>query len=53
MRATIASWLVQQVSEQEEASQVATRQQVADLTGRIDFFTQLLTKDSKSPAPSA
>ena len=41
--ATIASWLVQQVSEQDEASQAATRQQVAELTSRIDHLTDLLT----------
>lgn len=50
--ATIASFLVQQVSEKDEASQVATRQQVAELTRRIDHLTQLLTPDSKLPGTS-
>ena len=46
--ATIASWLVQQVADQDEASQAATRQQVAELTQRINFLTDLLTHDGGS-----
>ena len=47
--ATIASWLVQQVSEQDEASQVETRAQVAELKNHIDHLTQILTEgDAKS-----
>ncbi len=49
--ATIASWLVQQVADQDEASQSATRQQVAELTRRIDVLTELLT--SGAPGTSA
>ena len=42
--ATIASWLVQQVTEREEASQIATRAQVAHLTEQVEHLTELLTR---------
>lgn len=45
--ATIASWLVQQVSEKDEASQTVTRQQVAELSARIDHLTQMLAAGNK------
>jgi voltage-gated potassium channel len=47
--ATIASWLVEHVSERDEASQVATQAQVAELTHRIDHLTELLTRDQSLP----
>ena len=47
--ATIASWLVQQVSEKDEASQMATRQQVAELAERIHNLTDLLARDGRLP----
>ncbi len=40
--ATIASWFVEQVTEKEDANQIATRQQVAELAERIDCLTELL-----------
>ncbi len=43
--ATIASWLVQQVAERDEASQAATRQQVAELAERIEYLGSLLSAD--------
>ena len=46
--ATIASWLVEQVNEKEEASQLATRKQVAELAERIDYLTELLGGDVRS-----
>ena len=33
--ATLASWLVQKVAEQDDANQAATQQQVAELTSQI------------------
>ena len=45
--ATIASWFVEQVNEKEEASQLATRQQVAELAARIDYLTELLGRDAR------
>ena len=50
--ATIASWLVQQVADQDEASQVATRQQVAELSDRIDVLTDLLLRRDTTPLQS-
>ena len=47
--ATIASWLVEHVSERDEASQAATQAQVAELTNRIDHLTELLTRDQPLP----
>ena len=47
--ATIASWLVEQVSERDEANQAATQAQVAELTNRIDHLTELLTRDQPLP----
>ena len=47
--ATIASWLVEQVSERDEANQVATQAQVAELTNRIDHLTELLITDGRPP----
>jgi voltage-gated potassium channel len=47
--ATIASWLVEQVSQRDEANQAATQAQVAELTNRIDHLTELLTRDQPLP----
>jgi voltage-gated potassium channel len=47
--ATIASWFVEQVNEKEEASQLVTRQQVAELAERIDYLTELLGRDVRPP----
>lgn len=49
--ATIASWLVEQVAEKDEASQAATREQVAQLSERIEHLTQLLSARVDGRAP--
>lgn len=49
--ATIASWLVEQVAEKDEASQAATREQVAQLSERIEHLTQLLSARVDGWAP--
>lgn len=49
--ATIASWLVQQVADKDEASQVATCQQVAELNRRIHVLTDLLTGNNPPGSP--
>lgn len=38
--ATLASWLVQKVGDQDEANQVATRNQVAELTAQIQLLRE-------------
>lgn len=40
--ATIASWLVERVTEREEAGQAATRQQVDDLSRQVHALQTLL-----------
>ncbi|RIJ76112.1 two pore domain potassium channel family protein [Nakamurella silvestris] len=45
--ATLASWLVQRVAEQDEAAQVATRREVSELAGQVEELTRLL-KDRKA-----
>ncbi|MET3804232.1 voltage-gated potassium channel [Nakamurella sp. UYEF19] len=52
--ATIASWLVQQVADKDEASQIASRAQVAELADRIQELTDLLAVDGRGAglAPS-
>ena len=47
--ATIASWLVEQVTEREEASQTATRAQVAHLTEQVEHLTELLMQTHHRP----
>lgn len=49
--ATIASWLVEQVAEKDEASQAATREQVSQLSERIEHLTQLLSARVDGRAP--
>jgi len=49
--ATIASWLVEQVAEKDEASQAATREQVAQLSERIEHLTRLLSARVDGRAP--
>lgn len=53
--ATLASWLVQKVAEQDDANQAATRQQVAELTFHIaSLRTELaLRPDRRCSAASS
>nr|WP_314143007.1 hypothetical protein [uncultured Rhodococcus sp.] len=46
--ATLASWLVQKVAEQDDANQAATQQQVAELTSQIAALRiELASQDTK------
>ncbi|HEY0261274.1 MAG TPA: ion channel [Lacisediminihabitans sp.] len=48
--ATLASWIVERVAQQDEESQAATRRQVADLARQIDELTRAL-KDGRGESP--
>lgn len=45
--ATLASWLVQKVGDQDEANQVATRNQVAELTAQIEMLRAEISERSQ------
>ena len=50
--ATVATWLIQKVSEQDEASQAATRAQVRELTDEVRALrASLLPEDPRLDSP--
>lgn len=48
--ATLASWLVERVSEANEAEQAATRAQVASLSAQVASLEQLLRNALEAPS---
>ena len=48
--ATVATWLIQKVSEQDEASQAATRAQVQELTDEVRALRASLVPDDPAVA---
>ncbi|SNT10354.1 potassium channel family protein [Rhodococcoides kyotonense] len=50
--ATLASWLVHKVAEQDDANQAVTQRQVAELTEQISALRAELASRATAPAPS-